>query len=154
MKRAIRLIIISILLLVANTTFAGALQPNQATVRGLSLASSMEKVVQVMGNPFRQRSWESTRDTMYEYPGVNFVFESKLTKIILDGPQASMDNGLKVGVSSRVVMDTLGTDFKFDPVRGDITYAVVIDPVTYQIGYIRFERDGDIVKRIFIERFR
>lgn len=159
MKKLINLILVSLVLLVASTVFAGTLQPNQATVKGLSLASSREKVEQVMGKPYRTGHWEFEYDTMYEYPGVNFVFLTEygslnhpITKIILDAPQVAMDNGLKVGVSTNAVMDTLGTDYKYDAARDWMIYSVVIDPVTYKIGYIRFETDRGAVKRIFIER--
>lgn len=159
MKKIVNVLIITLVLLVSHIVFAAPLPPNQATVKGLSLSSSMQQVVQVMGEPYRTGHWEFTYDTMYEYPGVNFVFLTKygsldnpMTKIILDAPQATMDNGIKVGMTSRAVMDILGTDYSFNTVTSDIAYKVVIDPVKYDVGTITFKMDGNIVKKIFIER--
>lgn len=159
MKKTLNALLITLVLLVAHIVSAAPLQMNQATVKGLSLSSSMNQVVQVMGNPYRTRHWKYTYDTMYEYPGVNFVFLTKygslnqpMTKIILDAPQASLDNGLKVGVTSDAVMDKFGTDYSFNPVNDEMVYQVIIDPTTYTLGFVRFEFDGKVVKRIFVER--
>ncbi len=159
MKKTITMLLVSLALLMTHIVYAAPLQPNQATVKGLSLGSSMQQVVQVMGEPYRRGHWEFTYDTMYEYPGVNFVFLTKygsldcpMTLIILDAPQAALDNGLKVGVTRNTVMNTLGNDFKFDTVTGDLAYTVVIDPVTYKVGTMTFKMDDGVVQKIFIQR--
>ena len=163
MKRIIAWCLTSVLLIITNISFAAPLQTNQVTVKGLSLRSSKAQVEQVMGKPYRtghyyvENYWGGNNDIMYEYPGVNFVFKTgygatshPLIKIILDASQASMDNGLKVGMSLGTVAQTLGNDYKF--VNGEAVYEYITDPVTYEIGTVKFAVEGNTVTKILIEK--
>lgn len=160
MKRIINTIITLIVLLVTGSVFAAALQPDQATFKGLSLSSNREKVLQVMGEPYRIGNWQYTNEPIYEYPGVNFAFFTKfaskstdpLSKIIIDAPQAELDNGLKTGMSSTTVINKLGRGFGYDSARDEMVYSLLIDPVNYTLGFLTIQLEGDVVKRIIVER--
>lgn len=160
MKKIVNIVICLLCLFATSISFAAPIQTEQASVRGLTLASNIESVKKVMGEPFRvghfymENYWGGYSDIMYEYPGVNFVFSTKsskypLIKIILDSPQATMDNGLKVGVSSNTVVNTFGRDYDFS--NSEMVYDYVTDPISYNIGKISFQLAGGAVKKIMIE---
>lgn len=156
MKKRLLFILIALCMLVSNTVLAAPIQPDQITVRGLSMKSTSQQVKQVMGEPFRtghyytENYWGGYSDIMYEYPGVNFVFTGSLIKIILDGPQVALANGLKVGVSSGFVVNTLGSEYR--STDNGMAYDCIVDPVSYEIGSLTFVVDGKTVKKILIEK--
>ena len=163
MKKLILMLLTVLMTFVASVSFAAPIQPNQLTVKGLSMSSSMEQVEKVMGKPYRighyymESYWGGYNDIMYEYPGVNFVFKTgygatshPMLKIILDAPQVSLDNGLKVGIPLGTVAQTLGTDYKF--INGEVVYDCIIDPVTYETGKLTFVVEGKTVTKILIEK--
>lgn len=163
MKKLFSVLLVVLTTCLASVSLAAPVQPNQVTVKGLSMSSSLNQVEQVMGKPYRighyytESYWGGYNDVMYEYPGVNFVFKTgygatsyPLIKIILDAPQVSMDNGLKVGLPLGTVADTLGTDYKF--VNGEVVYDCIIDPTTYDIGKLTFVVEGKTVTKILIEK--
>lgn len=163
MKKIFLVLLTILITCVASVSFAAPIQPNQLTVKGLSMSSSIGQVEKVMGKPYRtghyygENYWGGYNDIMYEYPGVNFVFKTgygatsyPLIKIILDAPQVSMDNGLKVGVPLGTVAQTLGHDYQF--INGEVVYDCIIDPVTYAIGKLTFVVEGKTVTKILIEK--
>lgn len=125
----------------------------------------MAQVEQVMGKPYRvghyymENYWGGYNDTMYEYPGVNFVFKAgygassfPMIKIILDSPQAALDNGLKVGMSIDEVKNVYGSGYSYS--NGEIVYDFVANPATYELGKITFVLNGGAVKKIKIEQVK
>ncbi len=165
MKKLFLMLLTILITFVASVSFAAPIQPNLITVKGLSMSSSIEQVEQVMGKPYRtghyyaESYWGGYNDIMYEYPGVNFVFKTgygassyPLIKIILDAPQVSMDNGLKVGVPLGTVEQTLGTDYNYS--NGEMVYDCIIDPVTYDIGKLTFVAEGKTVSKILLEKLK
>lgn len=163
MRKSFLMLLTTLIVFVASISYAAPIQPNQLMVKGLSMSSSVGQVEQVMGKPYRighyylENYWGGYNDVMYEYPGVNFVFKTgygatsyPLIKIILDAPQVSMDNGLKVGIPLGTVAQTLGTDYKF--INGEVVYDCIIDPVTYETGKLTFVVEGKTVTKILIEK--
>lgn len=158
MRKALILFLTSLMLLVTGLVHAAPVQTNQAMVKGLSLSDSMDKVEKVMGKPYRignyyaESYWGGYQDDMYEYPGVNFVFvKGKMIKIILDSPQASLDNGVKVGTPMNTVVKVFGSDYSVNT-KSEMVYDYVTDPITYGIGKLTFVIGQDTVKKILIER--